>query len=72
MARSSTESDSVLLTYSEEITPVVDDVNPRRGGTGGGTDITITGRNFGYAYFFYKLSENTSVKCVGMSMVKLT
>lgn len=34
-------------TYVESVTPEITDVSPRRGGTMGGTKITITGTKFG-------------------------
>ena len=34
-------------TYSNSLTPAITDVNPASGGTGGGTEITITGSGFG-------------------------
>nr|XP_055075131.1 fibrocystin-L-like [Misgurnus anguillicaudatus] len=33
-------------TYKSSLTPVISDVTPRRGGTGGGTRLTITGSGF--------------------------
>ena len=45
-------SGPIVLTsayhYNTSLTPVITDVYPRRGGTGGGTLVTITGNNFGY------------------------
>ena len=35
------------FTYKASITPTISNVNPRRGGTGGGTRVTITGTGFG-------------------------
>ncbi|KAK2830693.1 hypothetical protein Q5P01_018624 [Channa striata] len=34
------------FTYKSQLTPVITDVSPRRGGTAGGTRITITGSGF--------------------------
>lgn len=34
-------------TYDGTITPSISSVEPRRGGTGGGTSVTITGEGFG-------------------------
>ncbi|XP_006825958.1 fibrocystin-L-like [Saccoglossus kowalevskii] len=44
--------ESNALTYDSSITPIITSVSPRRGGTGGGTPITITGSGF-------RDSENT-------------
>lgn len=33
-------------TYKSSLTPVITDVSPRRGGTAGGTLLTVTGRGF--------------------------
>uniref|UniRef100_A0A8C4T925 PKHD1 like 1 n=1 Tax=Erpetoichthys calabaricus TaxID=27687 RepID=A0A8C4T925_ERPCA len=38
---------SNAFTYESALTPVVTAVTPRRGGTGGGTSLTITGSGFG-------------------------
>ncbi|XP_028646739.2 fibrocystin-L-like [Erpetoichthys calabaricus] len=38
---------SNAFTYESSLTPVVTAVTPRRGGTGGGTKLTITGSGFG-------------------------
>ena len=38
-------------TYSVTKTAQISDVTPRRGGTGGGTKVTITGQGFGSGYF---------------------
>uniref|UniRef100_A0A8C4XEU0 PKHD1 like 1 n=1 Tax=Erpetoichthys calabaricus TaxID=27687 RepID=A0A8C4XEU0_ERPCA len=38
---------SNAFTYTSSLTPVVTAVTPRRGGTGGGTKLTITGSGFG-------------------------
>ncbi|XP_077870118.1 fibrocystin-L-like [Saccoglossus kowalevskii] len=38
--------ESNALTYDSSITPIITSVSPRRGGTGGGTPITITGSGF--------------------------
>ena len=35
------------FVYDQDKTAVVTGVSPRRGGTGGGTRVTITGTNFG-------------------------
>ena len=43
-----TESDDTQsITYKASLTPTVDSVTPRRGGTAGGTDLTIVGQDFG-------------------------
>lgn len=34
------------FTYKSELTPVISEVSPRRGGTAGGTRLTITGSSF--------------------------
>jgi hypothetical protein len=34
-------------TYNAALTPTVSNVTPTRGGTGGGTSITVTGTGFG-------------------------
>lgn len=39
-----TKSDS--FTYKTNLTPVIDSVEPRRGGTAGGTTLNITGSGF--------------------------
>lgn len=41
-------------TYDASITPEITNVNPARGGTGGGTQITITGTGFGYVLILIK------------------
>lgn len=33
-------------TYEEALTPVISSVSPDRGGTGGGTEVTINGNGF--------------------------
>lgn len=38
--------DEVSYDYLLSETAVVTGVSPQRGGTGGGTEVTITGRNF--------------------------
>ncbi|XP_061110160.1 fibrocystin-L-like isoform X2 [Conger conger] len=40
------ESLSSAFTYKSLLTPVIAEVSPRRGGTAGGTRLTITGSNF--------------------------
>ena len=40
-------TDSSEFEYREDLTHTIEEVYPRRGGTGGGTDITITGKRFG-------------------------
>uniref|UniRef100_A0A8C5WI58 Fibrocystin-L n=1 Tax=Leptobrachium leishanense TaxID=445787 RepID=A0A8C5WI58_9ANUR len=40
------------FSYSTALTPVVHDVTPKRGGTGGGTRLTITGSNFSDNFFY--------------------
>uniref|UniRef100_A0A8C5R062 PKHD1 like 1 n=1 Tax=Leptobrachium leishanense TaxID=445787 RepID=A0A8C5R062_9ANUR len=49
------ENDSIqkhgAFSYSSTLTSVVDDVTPKRGGTGGGTRLTITGSKFRYLTF---------------------
>ncbi|XP_021357928.1 fibrocystin-L-like [Mizuhopecten yessoensis] len=42
-----TETLTDVYTYDPALTPVIDDVIPKRGGTQGGTRITISGFNFG-------------------------
>lgn len=37
---------SMNYTFTSTLTPVVTNVSPARGGTGGGTNITITGTGF--------------------------
>lgn len=52
-------------TYKTSLTPVIMDVSPRRGGTAGGTLLTVTGYGFRsgifpvkmYSTFFKKLLE---------------
>lgn len=39
-------------TYNAALTPTVSGVTPSRGGTGGGTTITISGSGFGYEMKF--------------------
>lgn len=34
-------------TYDQSLTPTITNVNPARGGTGGGSTLTITGTGFG-------------------------
>ena len=34
-------------TYKQSLTPTISQVDPKRGGTGGGTRITVTGTGFG-------------------------
>lgn len=34
-------------TYNSALTPTITGVNPRRGGTGGGTTLTVSGSGFG-------------------------
>ncbi|KAM6899772.1 PKHD1 like 1, tandem duplicate 1 [Xenentodon cancila] len=41
-----TVSLSAGFTYKSELTPVISEVSPRRGGTGGGTRLTIAGSGF--------------------------
>ena len=38
---------SSAYTYDASLTPSVTGVSPTRGGTGGGTSITVTGTGFG-------------------------
>lgn len=38
------------VTYQDSLTPHVQQVTPKRGGTGGGVTITITGSGFGYVF----------------------
>lgn len=38
--------DEVSYDYLLSETAVITGVSPQRGGTGGGTEVTITGRNF--------------------------
>jgi len=40
-------SEAMEYVYSSDLTPVITSVSPREGGTGGGTEITITGTGFG-------------------------
>ena len=42
-----TKTLSNAYTYDSSLTPSITEVSPRRGGTGGGTTITITGSGFG-------------------------
>ncbi|OWF48084.1 Fibrocystin-L [Mizuhopecten yessoensis] len=51
-----TETLADAYTYDPVLTPVIDDVTPKRGGTQGGTRITISGSNFG-------LTEDTTFGC---------
>lgn len=37
------------FTYKSQLTPVITQVSPRRGGTAGGTRLTITGSGFRYS-----------------------
>lgn len=37
------------FTYKSQLTPVITEVSPRRGGTAGGTNLTITGSGFRYS-----------------------
>lgn len=37
------------FTYKSQLTPVITQVSPRRGGTAGGTQLTITGSGFRYS-----------------------
>lgn len=37
------------FTYRSQLTPVITQVSPRRGGTAGGTRLTITGSGFRYS-----------------------
>ena len=43
---SGSETESADFEYILENTPTIRSVSPRRGGTGGGTDVTIIGTNF--------------------------
>ena len=45
-SQGSTTSSAITFTYEESLTPMVSSISPRRGGTGGGTPITITGSGF--------------------------
>ena len=49
---SKTLSDS--YTYDAGLTPSVSGVTPSRGGTGGGTTITVTGSGFGYVLLLFQ------------------
>ncbi|XP_070541075.1 fibrocystin-L-like [Ptychodera flava] len=42
----STTSSSDAFTYESSMTPIITSVSPTRGGTGGGTTVTITGTGF--------------------------
>ena len=42
------EQETTSYTYEDSLTPEVTSVEPRRGGTGGGTSLNITGSGFGY------------------------
>lgn len=42
-----TKSLSNSYTYNSALTPSISGVDPSRGGTGGGTTITVTGSGFG-------------------------
>lgn len=42
-----TQTSASQYTYSPDVTPTVESVSPTRGGTAGGTVITVTGRGFG-------------------------
>ena len=42
------ETSSNAYTYDTSLTPTISNVSPRRGGTGGGVRLTITGTGFGY------------------------
>ena len=46
-AGSLTVSSNIEYKYDKNLTPLIDEVNPKRGGTGGGTPIFITGTGFG-------------------------
>ena len=55
-------------SYKSALTPVITEVSPRRGGTGGGTSLTIKGTGFAYVilmtyftltYFTYGLTLPT-------------
>uniref|UniRef100_A0A803KL97 Dual-specificity protein phosphatase 22 n=1 Tax=Xenopus tropicalis TaxID=8364 RepID=A0A803KL97_XENTR len=39
------------FTYNSSLTPIIFDVTPKRGGTAGGTNLTITGSQFRYLHF---------------------
>ena len=41
--------------YQASLTPVITGVNPKRGGTGGGTRLTISGSGFGYGFNIFLL-----------------
>ncbi len=41
------ESESLVYTYSSALTPIISSVSPTRGGSAGGTTITIDGNGFG-------------------------
>ncbi|KAH3704520.1 hypothetical protein DPMN_079576 [Dreissena polymorpha] len=41
---------SGVYTYSGALTPTIMGLNPARGGTGGGTTVTISGSGFGYRH----------------------
>ncbi|XP_060067607.1 fibrocystin-L-like [Ylistrum balloti] len=57
IVNSVTETLENAYTYDPALTPVIDDVTPKRGGTQGGTKLTISGSNFG-------LSQVTTAGCV--------
>ena len=40
-------TETATFEYLLDLTPTIIDVYPRRGGTGGGTDVTIIGKNLG-------------------------
>lgn len=42
------------FTYKLDETPVISGVSPDRGGTGGGTKITISGKKFRYFFFLFQ------------------
>ncbi|XP_022097673.1 fibrocystin-L-like isoform X1 [Acanthaster planci] len=46
LASGATSTESDAFTYKTSLTPVIDSVEPRRGGTAGGTTLNITGSGF--------------------------
>ncbi|XP_060573258.1 fibrocystin-L-like isoform X2 [Ruditapes philippinarum] len=54
-------------TYNAALTPTVSNVTPTRGGTGGGTSITVTGTGFGSVIGNVEVMIN-AVECVATSV----
>lgn len=52
------------FTYKSQLTPVITEVSPRRGGTAGGTSLTITGSGFRCSKSRHSLKSHPYYICV--------